>query len=113
MKTTLTSERVKRFVAPLEVEPATTQARLLKALADPTRLRMVSLLSRYEGEVNVSELTESLPLEQATISHHLRILRKAGLIDCRKKGLWSYYYVRVERIEEVRAALANPLLIGQ
>ncbi len=77
---------------------AVGQARLLKALADPTRLRILSLLSRHEGEVCVFEIVESFTLEQPTISHHLRILRDAGLVDCRKKGLWAYYYVRREAL---------------
>src|SRR5438105_412913 len=85
-----------KFMPPLKEEEAVSQARLLKALADPTRLRILSLLSRHEGEVCVFEIVESFTLEQPTISHHLRILRDAGLVDCRKKGLWAYYYVRRE-----------------
>lgn len=83
-----------KFMPALNEDEAVDQARLLKALADPTRLRILSLLSRYEGEVCVFEIVESFTLEQPTISHHLRILRDAGLVDCRKKGLWAYYYVR-------------------
>ena len=83
-----------KFVPTLTAEDAVAQARLLKALADPTRLRILSLLSRHEGEVCVFEIVESFPLEQPTISHHLRILRDVGLVDCHKKGLWAYYYVR-------------------
>lgn len=83
-----------KFAPALNEDEAVGQARLLKALADPTRLRILSLLSRYEGEVCVFEIVESFTLEQPTISHHLRILRDAGLVDCRKKGLWAYYYVR-------------------
>jgi ArsR family transcriptional regulator, arsenate/arsenite/antimonite-responsive transcriptional repressor len=83
-----------KFVPTLSETEAVNQARLLKALADPTRLRILSLLSRHEGEVCVFEIVESFTLEQPTISHHLRILRDAGLVDCRKKGLWAYYYVR-------------------
>ncbi len=83
-----------KFMPALNEDEAVNQARLLKALADPTRLRILSLLSRYEGEVCVFEIVESFTLEQPTISHHLRILRDAGLVDCRKKGLWAYYYVR-------------------
>src|SRR6266496_3010679 len=85
---------VPKFVPTLNEDDAVVQARLLKALADPTRLRILSLLSRHEGEVCVFEIVESFTLEQPTISHHLRILRDAGLVDCRKKGLWAYYYVR-------------------
>ena len=99
-----------KFVPTLTEEDAVSQARLLKALADPTRLRILSLLSRHEGEVCVFEIVESFTLEQPTISPHLRILRDAGLVDCRKKGLWAYYYVRREaltRAREVIDALAQ------
>ncbi|GCE03781.1 ArsR/SmtB family transcription factor [Dictyobacter aurantiacus] len=91
-----------KFVPTLTEEDAVVQARLLKALADPTRLRILSLLSRHEGEVCVFEIVESFTLEQPTISHHLRILRDAGLVDCRKKGLWAYYYVRREALSRAR-----------
>ena len=87
-----------KFAPTLSADEAVGQARLLKALADPTRLRILSLLSRHEGEVCVFEIVESFTLEQPTISHHLRILRDAGLVDCRKKGLWAYYYVRREAL---------------
>ncbi len=98
-----------KFTCPLNEESAKQQAHLLKALADPTRLRILRLLSRYEGEACVFEIVESFTLEQPTISHHLRILRDAGLVDCRKKGLWAYYYVRREaltRAQEVINSLA-------
>ncbi|HLI89865.1 MAG TPA: metalloregulator ArsR/SmtB family transcription factor [Ktedonobacteraceae bacterium] len=91
-----------KFVPTLSEDDAVIQARLLKALADPTRLRILSLLSRHEGEVCVFEIVESFTLEQPTISHHLRILRDAGLVDCRKKGLWAYYYVRREALSRAR-----------
>ena len=91
-----------KFVPTLSEEDAVVQARLLKALADPTRLRILSLLSRHEGEVCVFEIVESFTLEQPTISHHLRILRDAGLVDCRKKGLWAYYYVRRDALSRAR-----------
>ena len=98
-----------KFAPTLTEDEAVGQARLLKALADPTRLRILSLLSRHEGEVCVFEIVESFTLEQPTISHHLRIFRDAGLVDCRKKGLWAYYYVRREalaRAQEVINSLA-------
>ena len=98
-----------KFAPSLTEEEAVGHARLLKALADPTRLRILSLLSRHEGEVCVFEIVESFTLEQPTISHHLRILRDAGLVDCRKKGLWAYYYVRrdaLKRAQEMISGLA-------
>ncbi len=94
-----------KFAPTLNEDEAVTQARLLKALADPTRLRILSLLSRHEGEVCVFEIVESFTLEQPTISHHLRILRDAGLVDCRKKGLWAYYYVRREALNRAREVI--------
>jgi ArsR family transcriptional regulator len=87
---------VPKFAPTLSEDAAVGQARLLKALADPTRLRILSLLSRHEGEVCVFEIVESFDLEQPTISHHLRILRDAGLVNCRKSKLWVYYYLRRE-----------------
>ncbi len=94
-----------KFAPTLNEDEAVVQARLLKALADPTRLRILSLLSRHEGEVCVFEIVESFTLEQPTISHHLRILRDAGLVDCRKKGLWAYYYVRREALSRAREVI--------
>ncbi len=94
-----------KFAPTLNEDEAVTQSRLLKALADPTRLRILSLLSRHEGEVCVFEIVESFTLEQPTISHHLRILRDAGLVDCRKKGLWAYYYVRREALNRAREVI--------
>jgi len=93
---------VPKFVPTLSETEAVNQARLLKALADPTRLRILSLLSRHEGEVCVFEIVESFTLEQPTISHHLRILRDAGLVDRRKKGLWAYYYVRRDALSRAQ-----------
>jgi ArsR family transcriptional regulator len=94
-----------KFAPTLNEDEAITQARLLKALADPTRLRILNLLSKHEGEVCVFEIVESFTLEQPTISHHLRILRDAGLVDCRKKGLWAYYYVRREVLNRAREVI--------
>lgn len=94
----LSNPIVPKFVPSLSEEDAKTQARLLKALADPTRLRILSILARHEGEVCVFEIVEVFTLEQPTISHHLRILLDAGLVDCRKKGLWAYYYLRRDKL---------------
>jgi ArsR family transcriptional regulator len=96
-----------KFMPSLSEEEAVGQARLLKALADPTRLRILSLLNRHEGEVCVFEIVESFTLEQSTISHHLRILRDAGLVDCRKRGLWAYYYVRREALSHAREVISS------
>lgn len=94
-------------VLPLTEEEADILVRVLKALADPTRLRLLSLLHQHEGTLCVFELTACFPLEQPTISHHLRILRDAGLINCHKKGLWAYYYVCREALERAYSILAR------
>ena len=92
------------FSSPLSDEDARQRARVLSALADPIRLRILALLTRYEHQMNVSELVQCFELEQPTISHHLRILLDAGLVDSRKKGLWVYYFVRRDNVHH---ALAN------
>jgi ArsR family transcriptional regulator, arsenate/arsenite/antimonite-responsive transcriptional repressor len=94
-----------KFMPSLTEEEAVTQARLLKALADPTRLRIISLLSEHEGEVCVFEIVEAFNLEQPTISHHLRILRDAGVIDAHKRGLWAYYYVKPHALHKAMTAI--------
>ncbi len=81
--------------APLDDEQATELAKVFKALGDPVRLRLMSMIaSRGEGgEVCVCELTPAFELSQPTISHHLKLLRQAGLIDCERRGTWVYYWV--------------------
>ncbi|HTT53146.1 MAG TPA: metalloregulator ArsR/SmtB family transcription factor [Streptosporangiaceae bacterium] len=77
---------------PISAGQATDLARLLKALADPTRLRLVSMVAAHEGgEACVCELTEPLGLTQPTISHHLKILVDAGILTRDKRGVWAYY----------------------
>ena len=69
-------------------------ARGFKALGDPVRLRLLSLIAaRAGGEVCVCELTDAFTLTGPTISHHLRVLREAGLVDCQRRGTWVYYRV--------------------
>jgi len=89
-----------KFVPDLDEEQAKQQARLFKALADPTRLRLLSLLSEHGGKICVSELVECFTLAQPTLSHHLRILQSAGLIDNHKYGLHCYYYVKSAKLNE-------------
>ena len=77
---------------PITAGQAADLARLLKALADPTRLRLVSMVAAHEGgEACVCELTEPLGLTQPTISHHLKILVDAGIFTRDKRGVWAYY----------------------
>jgi ArsR family transcriptional regulator len=77
---------------PLSAGQAAELARLLKALADPTRLRLVSMVAAHEGgEACVCDLTEPLGLTQPTVSHHLKILVDAGIFTRDKRGVWAYY----------------------
>ena len=78
--------------APLGVDQAGPLAATFKALGDPVRLRLVSLIASHAGgEVCVCDLTGPFDLTGPTISHHLRVLREAGVIDCERRGTWVYY----------------------
>jgi ArsR family transcriptional regulator, arsenate/arsenite/antimonite-responsive transcriptional repressor len=79
---------------PLDSATASTLARRLRALADPTRLQLVSLVAAAdEGEVCMCDLIEPVGLSQPTVSHHLRIIVEAGLLSRDKRGVWAYYRV--------------------
>jgi ArsR family transcriptional regulator len=80
--------------APARLAPtrAATLADRLRALADPTRLRMLDLLVQQAGPLCVCDITAQFAQHQPTISHHLRLLREAGLVDCEKRGVWAYYW---------------------
>ena len=80
-----------------------TLAERLKALADPTRLRMLDLLAQQSSPLCVCEINEHFAQRQPTISHHLRILREAGLIDCEKRGVWAYYWATASGTEWLSA----------
>jgi ArsR family transcriptional regulator len=77
---------------PLSADGAARLARILKAIADPTRLRLLSLVAAHQsGEACVCDLTEPLELTQPTVSHHLKVLVDAGLLSRDKRGIWAYY----------------------
>ncbi|HET7013886.1 MAG TPA: metalloregulator ArsR/SmtB family transcription factor [Streptosporangiaceae bacterium] len=83
-------------------------AQIFKALGDPVRLRLVSLISaRQGGQACVCDLTGAFDLSQPTISHHLRVLREAGLIDCERRGKWVFYRLIPATLERM-AALLSP-----
>lgn len=95
--------------APLSEAQAADLAPVFKALGDPVRLRLLSIIaSRADGEVCVCELTPAFDLSQPTISHHLKLLRQAGLIDCERRGTWVYYWLRPETADKVAAWLTRP-----
>ena len=84
-------------VAPaLDMPRSVALADRLKALADPTRLRMLDLLAQQVEPLCVCEITAEFDLQQPTISHHIRILREAGLVAGEKRGVWSYYWATEE-----------------
>ena len=93
---------------PMSADQAEQVAPLLKALADPVRLRLVSLIAASAGgEACVCDLNAAFALTQATISHHLKVLHSAGLLDRDKRGVWVYYAVRREALAAV-ATLFDP-----
>jgi ArsR family transcriptional regulator, arsenate/arsenite/antimonite-responsive transcriptional repressor len=93
---------------PLSAGQAADLARLLKALADPTRLRLVSMVAAHEGgEACVCDLTEPLGLTQPTISHHLKVLVDAGIFTRDKRGVWAYYALVPSVLDALSAVLST------
>ncbi len=93
-----------------EVDPAGAEriAAVAKALADPVRVQLVDVLRKHAGEVCVCELEPLFDISQPTLSHHLRKLREAGLLGVERRGLWAYYYVLPDSIEELHRWLSDP-----
>lgn len=93
---------------PLTAEAAVTLARTLKAIADPARLRLLSLVAAHENtEACVCDLTEPLGLSQPTVSHHLKVLVDAGLLTRDKRGVWAYYALVPGALDAVAEVLAT------
>jgi ArsR family transcriptional regulator len=91
----------------LDADDAERLASALKVIADPTRLRLLSLIqAQPNNEACVCNLTEPLGLTQPTVSHHLRILREAGLLEREQRGNWAYYRIIGNQLEQLRALLA-------
>jgi ArsR family transcriptional regulator len=94
---------------PLDEEEADRLASALRVLADPARLRLLSLVAAGPGgEACVGTLVDPVGLSQPTVSHHLKVLHEAGLLDRERRGRWVYYRVRPESLEPIREALAPP-----
>jgi ArsR family transcriptional regulator len=89
---------------PIARRDAESLAERFRALADPTRVGIVNRLARAD-EVCVCDLTDAFDLSQPTISHHLRVLRDAGLVTASKRGTWSYYRLVPEAVAPLRVAL--------
>jgi len=78
-----------------------------KALGDPIRIQLVDVLRKHAGKVCVCELVPLFDLSQPTVSHHLKVLREAGIVDSERRGLWAYYYVRPEALKELSRWLST------
>ena len=110
---TLTPVETVACCSPLLAEPLSTQqaermAPLLKALADPVRLRLLSLVALHaDGEACVCDLNDAFDLSQPTISHHLKVLHEVGLLDRSKRGTWVYYAIRPDVLADVASLLGG------
>lgn len=89
----------------VEREQAVRMATVARALADPVRLQLVDVLRRHAGKVCVCELVPLFDLSQPTVSHHLRVLRDAGIAGSERRGLWAYYFVLPGVLGELAAWL--------
>jgi ArsR family transcriptional regulator len=96
-------------VRPLSAEQADQVAPLLKALADPVRLRLMSIVASHPGgEACVCDLNDAFDLSQPTISHHLKVLHDVGLLDREKRGVWVYYRARTQALASLGALIGCP-----
>jgi ArsR family transcriptional regulator, arsenate/arsenite/antimonite-responsive transcriptional repressor len=94
---------------PVSEATAAGLATVFKALGDPVRIRLVSLIGAHQGgEVCVCDLTTAFDLTQPTISHHLKVLRSAGIIDSERRGTWVYYRLVPAALDRVAAVLSSP-----
>src|SRR5437588_7253408 len=85
---------------------AQRMAAIAKALGDPVRLQLVDVLRRHAGKVCVCELVPLFDLSQPTVSHHLKVLRDAGIVGSERRGLWAYYFVIPSALKELSAWLS-------
>jgi ArsR family transcriptional regulator, arsenate/arsenite/antimonite-responsive transcriptional repressor len=90
----------------VEREEAVQMAAVAKALGDPVRVQLVDVLRKHAGKVCVCELVPLFDLSQPTVSHHLKVLRQAGIVGSEREGLWAYYYVIPEALKELSAWLS-------
>src|SRR5215469_1477993 len=90
----------------VERDKATRMAEVAKALGDPVRVQLVDVLRKHAGKVCVCELVPLFDLSQPTVSHHLKVLRQAGLVGSERQGLWAYYYVIPDALKELSAWLS-------
>jgi ArsR family transcriptional regulator, arsenate/arsenite/antimonite-responsive transcriptional repressor len=91
----------------IEREHAERMARVAKALGDPIRMQLVDVLRKHAGKVCVCELVPLFDLSQPTVSHHLKVLRESGIVGSERRGLWAYYYVNPNAVEELSTWLSS------
>ncbi|HEY4828386.1 MAG TPA: metalloregulator ArsR/SmtB family transcription factor [Solirubrobacteraceae bacterium] len=90
----------------VERAQAERMATIAKALGDPVRVQLVDVLRKHAGKVCVCELVPLFDLSQPTVSHHLKVLREAGLVGSERRGLWAYYFVIPDALKELSAWLS-------
>ena len=111
---TLTPVEAVACCSPLSREPLSQEAAegivpMLKALADPVRLRLLSLVASHEGgEACVCDLNDAFELSQPTISHHLKVLHEAGLLEREKRGVWVYYRSSPDALAALASLISGP-----
>ncbi|UPK73581.1 metalloregulator ArsR/SmtB family transcription factor [Nocardioidaceae bacterium SCSIO 66511] len=92
---------------PIAADEAVDLARTFKAVADPARLRLLSIIASHEGgEACACDLNEPVGLSQPTVSHHLKVLVSAGLLDRKQRGVWAFYSLVPERLDALAAVLS-------
>jgi ArsR family transcriptional regulator, arsenate/arsenite/antimonite-responsive transcriptional repressor len=91
----------------IDREQAERTAAVAKALGDPIRMQLVDVLRKHAGKACVCELVPLFDLSQPTVSHHLKVLREAGIVGSERRGLWAYYYVNPDSLEELSTWLSN------
>ena len=91
----------------IERAEAERTARVAKALGDPIRMQLVDVLRKHAGKVCVCELVPLFDLSQPTVSHHLKVLREAGIVGSERQGLWAYYYVNPDSLKELSSWLSS------
>ncbi len=97
--------------AALDPAQAADGAAVFKALSDPIRLRLMSIIASAGNEVCVCDITPDFDVSGPTISHHLKVLREAGLVSCERRGTWVYYWPETERLAWLSTLLSVPTTV--